>query len=106
MLCRVILQTDRTFCCFKKKECGIYLDKRPTCDIWKFNSCSGIETSSKIFDPRKEIVVATDTSEHSISGILAQDGHPIMLSFEKIVKSQCELLKYWERRIGYNMDNK
>lgn len=33
----------------------------------------------KIFDPRKEIVVTTDASECSISGILTYDGHLVYL---------------------------
>lgn len=34
----------------------------------------GMKPIVKIFDPRTELVVTTDTSEQSISGILAQDG--------------------------------
>ena len=32
----------------------------------------------KIFNPKKDIMLTTDASEHSISGILSQEGHPIM----------------------------
>lgn len=46
----------------------------------------GMKPIVKIFDPRTELVVTTDTSEQSISGILAQDGHPIMLSWENCQK--------------------
>ena len=31
----------------------------------------------KIFDLKKDITLTTDASEHSISGILSQEGHPI-----------------------------
>ena len=32
----------------------------------------------KIFDPKKDITLTKDAREHSISGILSQEGHPIM----------------------------
>ena len=32
----------------------------------------------KIFDPKKDITLTTDASELSISGILSQEGHPII----------------------------
>ena len=32
----------------------------------------------KVFDPKKAITLTTDASEHSISGMLSQEGHPIM----------------------------
>ena len=32
----------------------------------------------KIFDPKKDMTLTTDASEHSISGIISQEGHPIM----------------------------
>lgn len=32
----------------------------------------------EIFDPTKDITLTTDASKHSISGILSQEGHPIM----------------------------
>ena len=32
----------------------------------------------KIFDPKKDITLTTDASEHSISGILLQEGHPVI----------------------------
>ena len=31
----------------------------------------------KIFDSKKDITLTTDASEHLISGILSQKGHPI-----------------------------
>ena len=31
----------------------------------------------KIFNPKKDITLTKDASEHSISGILSQEGHPI-----------------------------
>ena len=32
----------------------------------------------KIFDPKKHITLTIDASEHSTSGILSQEGHPII----------------------------
>ena len=32
----------------------------------------------KVFDPKKDITLTTDVSEHSISGILSQEGHPVI----------------------------
>ena len=32
----------------------------------------------KTFDTEKDITLTTDASEHSISGILSQEGHPII----------------------------
>ena len=43
---------------------------------------------AKIFDPKKDITLTTDASEHSISGILSQDGHPIMYSPRKLTNTE------------------
>ena len=31
-----------------------------------------------IFDPKKDMTFTTDVSEHSISGILSKEGHPVI----------------------------
>ena len=42
----------------------------------------------KIFDPLKSTVLTTDASEKSISGILTQDGHPVMYLSKKLTGSE------------------
>ena len=32
----------------------------------------------KIFDPKKEVTLTSDTSEHAIAAVVSQEGHPIM----------------------------
>lgn len=49
----------------------------------------------KIFDSRKETVVRSDASEHSIFGNNSLGWSSYFVSFEKIAKSGSELLKYW-----------
>lgn len=57
----------------------------------------------KIFDPRKEITVTTDASEHSISGILSQQGHSIMYLSRRLIKA--ELFKHQERTSHAYLDD-
>ena len=42
----------------------------------------------KIFDPKKNITLTTDASEHSISGILSQEGHPIMCLSRRLTNTE------------------
>ena len=42
----------------------------------------------KIFDPKKDITLTTDASEHSISGILSQEGHPIMYLSRRLTNTE------------------
>ena len=41
-----------------------------------------------IFNPKKDIMLTTDASEHSISGILSQDGHPIMYLSRRLTNTE------------------
>ena len=43
----------------------------------------------KIFYPKKYITLTTDASEHSISGILSQEGRPIMHLSRKQTNAEC-----------------
>ena len=42
----------------------------------------------KILDPKKDITLTTDASKHSISGILSQEGHPIMYLSRRRTKTE------------------
>ena len=42
----------------------------------------------KIFYPKKDIMLTTDASEHSISGILSQEGHPIMYLSRRLTNTE------------------
>ena len=42
----------------------------------------------KIFDPKRDITLTTDASEHSISGILSQEGHPITYLSRRLTKTE------------------
>ena len=42
----------------------------------------------KIFDPKKDITLTTDASEHSISGILSQEGHPTMYLSRRLTNTE------------------
>ena len=42
----------------------------------------------KIFDPKKDITLTTDASKHSISGILLQEGHPIMYLSRRLMNTE------------------
>ena len=43
----------------------------------------------KIFDPKQDITLTTNASEHSISGILSQEGHQIMYLSRRLT-DQCQ----------------
>lgn len=42
----------------------------------------------KMFDPKKDMTLTTDASEHSISGILSQEGHPIMYLSRRLTNTK------------------
>ena len=42
----------------------------------------------KIFDPKEDIMLTTDTSKHSLSGISLQEGHPIMYLSRKLMDTE------------------
>ena len=42
----------------------------------------------KVFDPRKEVTLTTDASEHAVSAILSQDDHPIMYLSRRLTKAE------------------
>ena len=42
----------------------------------------------KIFDPKKDITLTTDASEHSIFRILSQEGHPIMYLSRRLTNTE------------------
>ena len=45
-----------------------------------------------IFDPKKDITLITDASEHLISGILSQEGRPIMYLSRRLTSTECNYL--------------
>ena len=46
----------------------------------------------KIFNPKKDITLTTDASEHSISGILSQEGHRIMYLSRRLMNTEFNYL--------------
>ena len=46
------------------------------------------KTVVKIFDPEKDIMLTTDASEHSKSGILSQEGHPIIYLSRRLTNTE------------------
>ena len=42
----------------------------------------------RIFDPKKDITLTTDVSEHSMSGILSQEGHLIMYLSRRLMNTE------------------
>ena len=56
----------------------------------------------KTFDPKKDIMLITDEIEHLISGILSQEGHPIMYLSRRLTDIE---FNYRERSIGHCVDN-
>ena len=60
----------------------------------------------KIFDPKKDMTLTTDASEHSISVILSQEGHPIMYLSRSITVHRIQLFKNRERIMGQCVDNR
>lgn len=42
----------------------------------------------KMFDPKKDMTLTTDASEHSISGILSQEGHPILYLSRRLTNTK------------------
>ena len=46
------------------------------------------KSAVKIFDPEKDITLTPDASEHSISGILSQEGHPIIYSSRRLTNTE------------------
>ena len=42
----------------------------------------------KVFDSKKDIMLTTDASEHLISGILSQDGNPIMYLSRRLTNTE------------------
>ena len=57
-----------------------------------------------IFDPEKDITLTTVASEHSISGILSQEGHPIMYLSRRLTDTEFNYSNR-ERSIGHCVDN-
>ena len=43
----------------------------------------------KIFDPKKEITLTTDTSECAIAAVVSQESHPIMYLSRKLSLAEC-----------------
>ena len=46
----------------------------------------------KIFDLKKDITLTTDASEHSIFGILSQEGHPMMYLSRRLTNTEFNYL--------------
>ena len=46
----------------------------------------------KTFDPKKDITLTTDASEHSISGMLSLEGHPIMYLSRRLMNTEFNYL--------------
>ena len=46
----------------------------------------------KIFDLKKDVTLTTDVSEHSIFGILSQEGHPIMYLSRRLTNTELNYL--------------
>ena len=42
----------------------------------------------KICDPKKDITLSIDASEHSVSGILSQEGYPIMYLSRRLTNTE------------------
>ena len=42
----------------------------------------------KIFDPKKEITLTTDATEHAVSAILSQEDRPIIYLSRKLTKAE------------------
>ena len=42
----------------------------------------------KIFDPKKDITLTTDASKHSISGMLSQEGHPVIYLPRRLMNTE------------------
>ena len=42
-----------------------------------------------MFDPKKEITLATDASERAIAAVVSQEGHPIMYLSRKLSSAEC-----------------
>ena len=42
----------------------------------------------KMFDPKKDIMLTIDASEHSISGILSPEGHPMMYLSRRLTNTE------------------
>ena len=47
-----------------------------------------VKPGVKFFDPKKDITLTTDASEHLISGIISQEGHPIMYLSRRLTNSE------------------
>ena len=58
----------------------------------------------KIFDPKKDITLTADASEHSISGVLSQERHPIMYSSKRLTNTEFNYSDR-ERSLGHCVDN-
>ena len=42
----------------------------------------------KIFDPKKDITLTIDASEHSISGIVSQEGYPMIYLSKRLMNTE------------------
>ena len=56
----------------------------------------------KIFHPKKDITLTTDPSEHSISAIFSQEGHPIMYLSRRLTNTEFDYLN--REKEGLNND--
>ena len=88
MICTKIYRLECAVCKFKKKECWIYLVRgtKNTFDILEVIITK--KPAEKIFDLAKDITLTTDASEHSISGILAWESHPMIYFSRRITNTE------------------
>ena len=79
---------DWTVSKFKKKNVEFIWseEQQKAFDRWKVIMTK--KPVVKIFDPKKDIMFTTDASEHSISGILLQEGHPIMYLSSRLTNTE------------------
>ena len=56
------------------------------------------------FDPKKEVTLTTDASEHVIAAVVSQKGSSNHVSMQKALVSRMHLFQHWKGSISHNME--
>ena len=82
--------TDLTepFANLRKKKVEFIWSEKQQKDFDRLKVIIAKKPVVKIFDPKKDITLTTYESEHSISGILSQEGHPMMYLSRRLTNTE------------------
>ena len=88
VICTKIYGPNRVICKFKKKNVDIIWSEKQQKAFDRLKVIRVKKPVVKIFDLENDITLTTDASEHLMSGILSQEGHPGIYSSRRLTNTE------------------